>query len=83
VPADYGFGRDDEEGVPPSRPDPTSDYPEELIEGAEAWARMSTLQHDELLTQSEILEKETSPPAKKAYHHSKAEPDEAKHGQDL
>jgi hypothetical protein len=44
---------------------------------------MSTLQHDELLTQSEILEKETSPPAKKADHHSKAEPDEAKHGQDL
>jgi hypothetical protein len=37
----------------------------------------------QLLTQSEILEKETSPPAKEAYHHSKAEPDEAKHGQDL
>jgi hypothetical protein len=44
---------------------------------------MSTLQRDELLTQSKILEKETSPPAKEAYHHSKAEPDEAKHGQDL
>jgi hypothetical protein len=28
---------------------------------------MSTLQHDELLTQSEILEKETSPPGKEAY----------------
>jgi hypothetical protein len=27
---------------------------------------MSTLQHDELLTQSEILEKETLPPVKKA-----------------
>jgi hypothetical protein len=27
---------------------------------------MSTLQHDELLTQSEILEKETLPPAKEA-----------------
>jgi hypothetical protein len=26
---------------------------------------MSTLQHDELLTQSEILEKETVPPAKR------------------
>jgi hypothetical protein len=44
---------------------------------------MSTLQRDELLTQSEILEKETSPPEKEAYHHSKAEPDEAKHGHDL
>jgi hypothetical protein len=83
VPADYGFGRDDEEGVLPSRPDPSSDYPEELIEGVEARARMSTLHRDELLTQSKILEKETSPPAKEAYHHSQAEPDEAKHGQDL
>ena len=44
---------------------------------------MSTLQHDELLTQSEILEKETVPPAKEAYQHSEAEPEEAKHGPDL
>jgi hypothetical protein len=44
---------------------------------------MSTLQRDELLTQNEILEKETSPPVKEAYHHSNAEPDEAKHGHDL
>jgi hypothetical protein len=38
---------------------------------------MSMLQRDELLTQSEILEKETSPPAKEAYHHSKTEPGES------
>ena len=83
MPADYGFGRDDEEGVLPSRPDPTSDYPEELIEGSEARARMSTLQHDELLTQCEILKKETSPLAKEANQHSEAEPYATKHGQDL
>jgi hypothetical protein len=44
---------------------------------------MSTLQRDELLTQSETLKKETSPPTKEADQHSEAEPDEAKHGQDL
>ena len=38
--------------------------PEELIEEVQARARMSTLQRDELLTQSEILDKETSPTAK-------------------
>ena len=70
VPADHGFGRDDDEGLLPSQPDPPSDYPEELIEEVEARARMSTLQRDELLTQSEILEKETLPPAKEAYQHS-------------
>jgi hypothetical protein len=83
VPTDYGFGCDDEEGVLPIRPDSPGDYPEDLIEGVEARARMSTLQRDELLTQSEILEKETSPPAKEGYHHSKAERDETKHGQVL
>ena len=66
----------------PIRQDSPGDYPEELIEEVEARARMSTLQRDALLTQSEIFEKETSPPAKEAYHHSKAERDEAKHGQD-
>lgn len=44
---------------------------------------MSTLQHDELLTQSDILEKETLRPAKEACQQSEGEPDEAKHGQDL
>jgi hypothetical protein len=44
---------------------------------------MSTLQHDELLTQCENVVKETLPPAKEADQHAKAEPDEAHHGQDL
>lgn len=44
---------------------------------------MATFQRDELLTQSEILEKKTSPPAKEAAQHSKAEPDEAKHAHDV
>jgi len=38
---------------------------------------MSTLQHDELLTQREILEKETSPRAKEVNQSSEAEPGEA------
>jgi hypothetical protein len=64
------FPGDDDEGLFPSRPDPPSNHPEELIEEAEARARMSTLQRDELLTQSKILEKETLPSAKGAYQHS-------------
>ena len=70
MPADDGFGRDDEEGLLPSRPDPPSDYPEELIEDVEARARMS---------ESEILDKETPPPAKEANQRSEAQADESKH----
>jgi hypothetical protein len=80
---DDSLGRDDEEGLLPSRPDPPSDYPEELIEEAEARARISTLQRDELLTQSKIFKKETSPPAKEADQRSEAQSYETKHGQDL
>jgi len=83
VPADDGFRRDDDERLLPRQPDPPSDYPEELIEKPETRARVSTLQSEELLTQSDILEKETSPPTKEAVQHSETEPDEVKHGQDL
>ena len=44
---------------------------------------MPTFQDDELLTQSDILKKETSPLTKEADQHSEAERDEAKHGLDL
>jgi len=83
VPAHHSFRGDQDERIFPSRPDAPSDYPEELIEQAEDRARMSTFQRDQLLTQSKILQKETSPPAKEAAQHSKAEPNEAKHGHDL
>jgi len=56
VPADDSFGRDDDEVLLPSRPDPSSDYPEELIEEPQAWARMSAFQHCELLPEHEILQ---------------------------
>ena len=49
VPADYGFGRDDDEGVPPGRPNPPNYHPEEPIEQADARVGMPTLQHGELL----------------------------------
>ena len=44
---------------------------------------MSTLQGDELLTQSKILKKKTSPPAKEANQHSEEKPYETKHDEDL
>jgi len=83
VPAHDSFRGDQDERIFPSRPDAPSDYQEKLIEQAEDRARMSTFQRDELLTQNKILEKETSPPAKETAQHSKAEPNEAKHGHDL
>ena len=41
----------------PSRPDPTDDDPEEPVDHTDAWPWMPTLQHGQLLTEREILEK--------------------------
>ena len=79
MPAEDGFGRDDDKRLLPRRPDPPSDYPEELIQEAEPRARMSTLQCDELLTQSKILEEETVMRAKEAGQRSEADSKETKH----
>jgi hypothetical protein len=54
VPADDGFGRNDDEGLLPIRPDPSGDHPEELIDKSETRARMPTFQHCELLPEHEI-----------------------------
>jgi hypothetical protein len=47
VPADYGFGCDDDEGVLPTGPDPPSNYPEDFIEDAEARTTMLTFRGSE------------------------------------
>ncbi len=50
VPADDGFRRDQDEGLPPSGPSAPCNHPEELIEKPQTRARISTFQRDELLT---------------------------------
>ena len=73
VPADDGFGRNDDKGFLPSRPDPPSIDPKELIEGAEARARMSTFQYSELLPEHEILQNKISATTEKTNQGSKPE----------
>ena len=82
-PADDGFGRNDDEGLLPSRPDPSSDYPEKLIEEAEARSRMPTFQHSELLPEHEILQNKSPTPTEKANQGSVPEEKQAKHGKEL
>jgi hypothetical protein len=83
VPADDGFGRDDDEVLLPSRPDPSSDYPEELIEEAEARTRMSTFQHSELLPEHEILQNKIPAATEKANQGSDPEEMQTEHGKEL
>jgi len=77
VPADDCFGRNDDEGFLPSRPDPPSNDPKELIEEAEARARMPPFQYRELLSECEILQNKTSATAEKTNQGSKPEEKQA------
>jgi hypothetical protein len=83
VPADHGFGRNDDAGQLPSRPGPSSDYPEEFIEEAEARARMSTFQHRELLAKHEILQNKIPAATEEANQCSDPEEKQAEHGKEL
>jgi hypothetical protein len=83
MPAENGFGCNDDEMLLPSRPDPSSDYPEELIEEAEARARMSTFQHSELLPEHEILQNKIPAATEGANQGSDPEEKQAEHGKEL
>jgi hypothetical protein len=77
VPADDGFGHDDDEVLFPRRPDPSSDYPEKLIDEAETRARMSTVQDSELLAEHEILQNKIPAAAEEANQGSDREKKQA------
>jgi len=82
--ADDGFGRDDDEGLLPSRPDRGRAITQKsLSKEVEARAKMVDAQRDEVLTAKQDLKKETSPPAKEANQHAEEEPYETKHDEDL
>jgi hypothetical protein len=83
VPAHDGFGRNDEERVLPSGQTRRAITQKSLSNGLMLGRECRRFKRDELLTQSKILEKETSPLAKEANQHSKAEPYKTKHSQDL
>ena len=58
VPPQDGVGGNDHEGLPPPGPDPGQPDPEEAVRRAKAGARRRPLVHGELLTQSEVLDRQ-------------------------
>jgi hypothetical protein len=56
MPAEHGVRLDDEEQVAPCGEPPTDENPEPAVAVTEPWAWHPTLQHDQLLTQAQILD---------------------------
>ena len=55
MPAEHGRGLNDEEGLPPSGHPPTGENPEPAVAVTQPGTWRPALQHDQLLTQAEIL----------------------------
>jgi hypothetical protein len=83
VPSDDRFGCDDQEGLFPACPTSTDEQPEELVAEIQLWASMVPLEHDELLTKGQILEKKSGMRAKEAKERSEAESKETRHIREL
>ena len=83
MPTDDCFRRNQDERLLPTGPKAASNYQEESVEVPEAWTRIAPLQHGQLLTQCQILKRETLSRAKKTNQGSDAEFDKSKHGGQL
>jgi len=58
VPADNGLWHNEEERLFPASPESASGDPKEFVEHSEFWFGMSALQHDKLLSKSQVLQKQ-------------------------
>ena len=64
-------------------PASANEQTEEPVEQIQLWARMTPLEHDELLTKCQIFEKETVTRPEETNQRSQTESKETEHGGDL
>jgi hypothetical protein len=80
VPPDDGFGLDEKESLPPSRPEAARHPPEQLIERTQPRLRMLALQYHELLSEGEVLQQQAATTAKSTKDCSEPQLKQVKHG---
>lgn len=56
MPAHNGLSLNNVKGIPPPRPEPRQDYPEQPICVAQPWPRMVITENGELLPKDQVLE---------------------------
>ena len=83
MPTNNGFRCDDDQGLLPTRPETTSNNPEQPIEATEARPWTSQFQYDKLLAQGEIFEEKSSTGTKEVKEYSQTERQILKHGKRL
>src|ERR1039458_10503204 len=81
--ANDGFRSNHDERSLPGGPTPASKHLEQFVKHAELWLGMLALQHGELLSECQILQKQASARTKDANKYSEPEPEPAGHGREL
>lgn len=71
MPANYGFGLDDDEGVSPACPKSAQHNPDKPIVGCKPWSRASCRQNCKLPTECEVLQHEVTARPKAAQQRRK------------
>src|ERR1700694_1570665 len=66
VPANNSLWLDEDQRVPPFRPEPAQDHPEQLVGSRDQRARIPLLQNDKLLAKSQVLKQQVAARAKDA-----------------
>jgi hypothetical protein len=83
MPANHRLGRDHDQSLLPSRPEPVGNDPEQFVEAPQHGSRAATLQHSELLSERKILQGKTPTAMKHASERSEPEKKQIEHGPEL
>jgi hypothetical protein len=83
VPPDDCLRRDNNQRILPLGPDPPRSHPKQFVEAIQSRPRMPTPEYGELLSQSEIFEKETTMSAKQTGNCTQKESKDGEHPSDI
>jgi hypothetical protein len=79
MPPDYRFRSHHDESLLPSMPEPSCQNPESPVQYCKSWPGMYSFQRRQLLTESEVLEKESATGVEQARDYSRHEPNDLYH----
>src|SRR5215472_17193429 len=83
MPVHDGSGSNQDERLPPPRPERSQRNPEQLVQGSQSTARSLRVQNQQLLMESQVFEDEVLAGAKRADHPPEEMPERHNHGKNI
>src|SRR5271169_526079 len=83
MPVHHGSRSDQDERLPPPRPERFQRNPEQLVQGSQSTARSLRAHSEQLRTQSQVFEEEVLPRPESTDHPPEEMPERGRHGKNL